>query len=131
MKRNKPPSLSWQAPLNQTGQAAPFKAISPITGFSWYPCPLPLKVGSFSEPSKYWSFSSLITSYLLKVTKFLGRISQFEFLVMAEKNIFPYTLIWSLNISDFNLFLCENCKIVWIFLKKYMNTASWLPNKFW
>ena len=30
-------------------------------------------------------FSSLIPSYLLKVTKFLGKISQFEFLVMTEK----------------------------------------------
>ena len=29
-------------------------------------------------------------SYLLKVTKFLGKISRFEFLVMAEKNIFAY-----------------------------------------
>ena len=33
-------------------------------------------------------FSSLTTSYLLKVTKFLVKISQFELLVMAEKNIF-------------------------------------------
>ena len=48
-------------------------------------------------------------SYLLKVTKFLGKISQFEFLVMTEKNIFAYKLFLSLNISDFNLFLCENC----------------------
>ena len=42
-------------------------------------------------------------SYLLNVTKFLGEISQFEFLVMAEKNIFAYKLFLSLNISDFNL----------------------------
>ena len=31
-------------------------------------------------------------SYLLKVTKFLGKISQFEFLAMTEKNIFAYNL---------------------------------------
>ena len=43
--------------------------------------------------------------YLLKVTKFLGKISQFEFLVMTEKNISAYKLFWSLNISDFNSFL--------------------------
>ena len=35
-----------------------------------------------TEPQKYLSFSSLIPSYLLKVTKFLGKISQFEFLVI-------------------------------------------------
>ena len=43
-------------------------------------------------------------SYLLEVTKSLGKISQFEFLVMTEKNIFAYKLFLSLNISDFNLF---------------------------
>ena len=47
--------------------------------------------------------------YLLKLTKFVGKISQFEFLVMTEKNVFAYKLFLSLNISDFNLFLCENC----------------------
>ena len=39
----------------------------------------------------------------------MGKISQFEFLVMTEKNIFAYKLFLSLNISDFHLFLCENC----------------------
>ena len=43
-------------------------------------------------------------SYLLEVTKSLGKISQFEFLVITEKNIFAYKLFLSLNISDFNLF---------------------------
>ena len=28
---------------------------------------------------------------------------------MTEKNIFSYKLFLSLNILDFNLFLCENC----------------------
>ena len=41
-------------------------------------------------------------SYVLKVTKFLGKVSQFEFLVMTEKNIFAYKL-FLIN------FLCENC----------------------
>ena len=67
-------------------------------------CESPLKVGFFSELQKYESFSSLIPSHLLKVTKFSGQISQFEFLVMTGKNIFAYKLYLSLNISDFNLF---------------------------
>ena len=40
----------------------------------------------------------------LKVTKFLDKTSQFEFLVMTEKNICACKLFFSLNISDFNLF---------------------------
>ena len=43
-------------------------------------------------------------TYLLKVTTFLGTISQFELLVMTEKNIFAYKLFLLLNISDFNYF---------------------------
>ena len=35
-------------------------------------------------------FSSLKSSYLLKVTKVLVKISQFELLVMTEKNIFAF-----------------------------------------
>ena len=50
------------------------------------------------------SFSSLTPSYLLKVTKFLFNISEFNFLVVTEKSIFAYKLFLSLNISDFNLF---------------------------
>ena len=66
-----------------------------------------LKVGFFSKPPKYWSYSS--PSYLLKVTKFLVEISQFEFLVMTNKDIFAHKRFLSLNISDVYLFLCENC----------------------
>ena len=47
--------------------------------------------------------NGLISSFK-KVTKFLIKISQFEFLVMAEKKFFIYQLFLSLNISDFNLF---------------------------
>ena len=57
------------------------------------------------NPQNIKSFSFLIPSYLLTVTEFLGKISQFEFLVMTEKNIFAYKLFLSLNISNFNLFL--------------------------
>ena len=48
-----------------------------------------VQIEFFSEPPKY-SFSSLTPSYLLKITKFLVNIHQFEFLVMTEKNIFVY-----------------------------------------
>ena len=55
-------------------------------------------------------------SYLFKKTKFLVKISQFEFLVMTKKNISVYKLFLPLNISDFSLFVCfffvcvcENC----------------------
>ena len=67
-----PPPLSCQAPpLNrQTAQAPLFLAITPSILVFREP---PLKVGFFSEPPKYESFSSLIPSYLLKVTKFLLR----------------------------------------------------------
>ena len=63
------------------------------------------------NPQIFKSFSSLIPSYILKITKFLGEISQFEFLVMTEKNIFSYKLFLSLKISTFQIlfFLCENC----------------------
>ena len=73
--------------------------------------PLPLKVGFFTERPKFQSFSSLTTSYLLKVTEFLVKISQLEFLVMAEKNISVYKLFLSLNISDFSLFVCFFVKL--------------------
>ena len=58
----------------------------------------PIKIGFFSEPPI--KFFILNPSHLLKVTKFLVKISQFKFLVMTEKNIFVYKL-FLLNISDF------------------------------
>ena len=51
----------------------------------------PLKIRQFfREPQKYSSFSSLTQFDLLKITKFLVKVSQFEFFVMTEKNIFIY-----------------------------------------
>ena len=64
----------------------------------------PLKIRFFSEPQKYSSFSSLTPSYLLKITKFLAKVFQFEFFVITEKNIFVYKIFLSLNISDFSLY---------------------------
>ena len=60
-------------------------------------------------------------SYILKVTKFLVKISQFEFSVMTEKNIFVYKLFLSLNISDFNIFFMW--KLQPLPLKKYIGGA--------
>ena len=68
-------------------------------------------------------------SYLLNLTKFLGEISQFEFLVMAEKNIFAYKLFLSLNISDFNLLFflkIANCP-----LKSHPPSFPARPSKNW
>ena len=70
------------------------------------PPPPHLKVGFFKENPKYLSFSSLTPSYLLKVTRFLVKISQIEFLVITEKNNIVYTLFFPLNISDFSFFFC-------------------------
>ena len=50
--------------------------------------PSPLKVQFFSGPQKYSSFSPLTLSYLLKITKFLIKVSQFEFFVMTERKTF-------------------------------------------
>ena len=63
--------------------------------------PSPLKVQFFSEAPKYYSFSSLTPSCLLKITKFLVKISQFEFLVMTEKNIFVYKLFFVIKYFRF------------------------------
>ena len=78
------------SPLNlQTVQAPflgnpPFKLVFPE---------LPL-VRFFSEHPKYYSLLSLTPSYLLKVTKFLVKIPQFELLVMTENNIFVYKVFF-------------------------------------
>ena len=56
-----------------------------------------------SPKNRKKSLSFLTPSYLLKVTKFIVKISQSEFLVMIEKNIFVYKLFLSLDISDFTL----------------------------
>ena len=89
-------------PLNRrTVQVPPFEAILPLYWFSVTPS---LKSDLSVNPQNIKPFKYIKPSYLLKVTKFLGKISQFKFLVMTEKNIFAYKLL-SLNISDFNLFL--------------------------
>ena len=56
----------------------------------------PLKLGIFSEPPK--------------VTKFLLKISQFEFLVMTKQSALVYKLVLSLNIRDFSLFFVKKLR---------------------
>ena len=88
--------LPRSLPLNLQTVQAPFLSNPPSILVFREPS---LKVGFFSEPQKYQSFSSLTPSYLLKVTKFLVEISQFEFLVMTEENIFAHKLFLPLNIQ--------------------------------
>ena len=70
-------------------------------GFSWHSAPPPPpKHRIFQWTSKILQLFILNPrSYLLKVTKFLVKISQFELLVLTEKNIFGYKLFLSLSIS--------------------------------
>ena len=82
----------------------------------------------FSVKPKKYSFSSLIPCYLLKVTKFLHKISQFEFLVMAEKNVFVYKPFSPLNISNLFCFLCKTCTHP---LKKVTPSFPATPSKSW
>ena len=60
------------------------------------PPPLSCQAPSLNlrETQKYYSSSSLNLYCLLKATKFLVKISRFEFLVMPEKNIFVYELFF-------------------------------------
>ena len=77
-----PPSF-LQSPLKSANcPSPPSWTVSLLYWFFVNP-PSPLKVGFFSEPSKYSKFFILQTILFLKVTKFLGKISQFEFLVMT------------------------------------------------
>ena len=66
---------------------------SPPPLYYFFVNPAPVKIGFFSEPKTYWSFSSF-PSYLLKVTKLLVKIFQFEFFFMTKKNIFIYKLFF-------------------------------------
>ena len=64
----------------------------------------PPKNQIFQRTPKMLKFFILTSTYLLKVIKFLVKISQFEFLVVTDKNILFYKLFSLLNISDFSLF---------------------------
>ena len=83
-------------------QSPPFEAIA--LSILVFREPPPPKNWILQWIPKILKFFTLNPSNLLKVTKFLVKISQFEFFVMTEKNIFVYQLFLSLNISDFSLF---------------------------
>ena len=86
----------------------PFQVTPPplYIGFSWPP----LKVRFFQWTPKILKFLSLNTILSFKVTKILVKISQFESLVMTEKNIFAHKHFLSLNISDFIFYVkIANC----------------------
>ena len=94
--------LPSSPPLNLQTDQAPFLSNPPSILFFHETS---LKVRFSSESQKYQSFSSLTPSYLLKVTKFLVEISQFEFLIMTEKNIFDHKLFLPLNIQILIFFM--------------------------
>ena len=86
---------------------APLKNTTPLAK------PTPLKSANcprppFSmNPKNIKVFQSFTSSYLLRVTKFLVKISQFEFLVMTKQRILVYKLFLSLNTPDFSLLFVE------------------------
>ena len=87
----------------ETVQAHPLLGNSPFyIGFLLTPS---LK-NYFSMNSKN-NFSLLNPSYLLKVTEFLVKIFQFEFLAVIEKNIVVYQCFFSLNVPDISLFFTQ------------------------
>ena len=56
------------------------------------------------EPQESLSFSSFTPYFYLKVTKFLFKNPQLEFLVITEQNIIVYKLFSQLTFPDFSLF---------------------------
>ena len=51
--------------------------------------------------------------YFLKVTNFLGKIFQFEVLVLTEENDFAYKLCLPINISDFYVKIATSRLPLW------------------
>ena len=77
LKNTTPSFLPSSLPLNLQTVQAPFLS-NPYSILVFHETSL--KVGFFSKPQKYQSFSFLTPFYFLKVTKYLVEISQFEFL---------------------------------------------------
>ena len=75
----KPPLKSANCPSTPAPSLSVFHVLPPPKSpIFWF----------LSERQKYQSFSSLIPSYLLKVTKFLVKISKYEFLVINRGKYF-------------------------------------------
>ena len=97
--------LSCHPTLNLQSIQAPFFRQLPSLYWFFHNSP-PVKIGFFSERQ---SFSFLTLSDPLKVSKFLVKISQFELLVMTEKNIFVYNFLCGYIFQILVYFLCKNC----------------------
>ena len=89
--KNNPRLSSQIPPLNQQIVQAPFLGNPLYIGFSWTTPPQKKKKIKIFQwiPPKLKFFT---LSHLLKVTKFLVKISQFEFLVTTEENNFAYII---------------------------------------
>ena len=100
----KPPFFAKPSPSSICKLSKPplFRQFSPYIFVFREPPPTPPssppKIGLFSEPPQY-NFSSLNLPHDLNLTKFLAKISHFNFLVMTEKNNFVDKFFLSLNIS--------------------------------
>ena len=120
-----PPSKT--SPRKSANCRSPLFRKSPhLYWFFMTPHPRP-KSRIFQSNPELLKFLILTPSYLLKVTKFLVKTSQFEFLVMTKKNIFAYKLFLSLYIFDFSLFFYV--KIATIPLTKVTPSFSPTPSK--
>ena len=95
------PLFLVKPPLKYANFPTPFFRQSPLYWFFVNP---PKNQIFLLNPKNVKNFHPLPPSYLLKVTKFLVKISKFWILTTV------YRLFLSLNISDFGLnFLCKNC----------------------
>ena len=83
----KQPLFPAKSPLNLQTVQVPFLDNLPYILVFREP-PSPPKSWIFQKTPKTLKFSSLTSSYLLKVTKFLAKIFQFEFVVITEKKHF-------------------------------------------
>ena len=102
-----PTPLSSQDPLKSANCPSPLFLFRQSPLLYRFFVSSPPKSLIFQWTPKILKFLSLTPSYLWKVTKFLVKISQFEFLVTTEKNIFVCKLFLPLNISDFSLFFVK------------------------
>ena len=127
----KPPPLPPL--LNLLCQCCIFSQCPLYIGLSWIPC----KARIFWLIPKILKFFSFTPTYLLKVTNFLLKILQFEFLVTTEESIVGHNFFFSLNISDLSLFFAEKLqpllkKVTHLFPSKYpLKTEVCSTSSFW
>ena len=110
------PLFLAKPPLNQKTVQAPFLSNPPYILF--FQDPLPTKSRIFQWTPEILKFFILNTILSLKVTKFLGKISQFEFLVLTEKNTFAYKFFLSFPERPSFQKVWRKCHISVYFLRK-------------